>query len=121
MKALILAAGYGTRLLPYTQTIPKPLFTISSMPVIRHTIEKLINAGCTEILINTHHLHYQIENYFKKNTFPVTIKTIFEPLILDTGGAVKNIKSLIKDSTFIVINRGISWYPFSQTSEKIDK
>ncbi len=107
MKALILAAGFGTRLLPYTQIIPKPLFSINSMPVIGHTIEKLINAGCTEIIINTHHLHEQIENYFKKNTFPVKIKTLYEPAILDTGGAVKNIKSLVKDSTFIVINSDI--------------
>ncbi|MCK5542467.1 MAG: phosphotransferase [Desulfobacterales bacterium] len=107
MKALILAAGFGTRLLPYTQAIPKPLLTINSMPVIRLTIEKLINAGCSEIIINTHHLHDQIENYFKINTFPIKIKTVFEPVILDTGGAVKNIKSLIKDSTFIVINSDI--------------
>ena len=107
MKALILAAGFGTRLLPYTQTIPKPLFTINSMPVIRHTVEKLIYAGCTEIIINTHHLHDQIENYFKKNRFSINVKTIFEPIILETGGAVKNIKSLINNETFIVINSDI--------------
>ncbi|MCK5098127.1 MAG: nucleotidyltransferase family protein, partial [Desulfobacteraceae bacterium] len=107
MKALILAAGFGTRLLPYTQTIPKPLFSVNSKPVIKHTIEKLIQAGCSEIIINTHHLHDQIDNYIKKSTFPVKVDTIFEPEILDTGGAVKNVKTFIKNSTFIVINGDI--------------
>jgi NDP-sugar pyrophosphorylase family protein len=107
MKALILAAGFGTRLLPYTKNVPKPMFTIDSIPVLGHTIQKLIDSGCSEIFINTHHLHEQIENYIKKSHFAVDITTIFEPEILDTGGAVKNIKPLIKNSTFIVINGDI--------------
>lgn len=107
MKAFILAAGFGTRLLPYTKTIPKPLFTINSIPIIQHTIKKLINTGCSEILINTHHLHNQIENFIEKNNFPVKVTTIFEPEILGTGGAVKNIQSEFSKSTFIIINSDI--------------
>jgi len=107
MKALILAAGFGKRLLPYTEAIPKPLFTIDSKPVIGHTIEKLIKAGCSDIIINTHHLYDQIENYIQAGTYPVKVDTIYEPDILDTGGAVKNIKAFIKNSTFIVINSDI--------------
>ena len=65
MKALILAAGFGTRLLPYTLTVPKPLFTLMSKPVLGHCIEQLVNMGCSQIIINTHYLHKQIREYIK--------------------------------------------------------
>lgn len=107
MKALILAAGYGERLLPYTQIIPKPLFSINSKPIIDHTIERLIKAGCSEIIINTHHLSQKIHDHIQKMTYPVNVKTIFEPEILNTGGAVKNISAFMKNSDFIVINSDI--------------
>jgi NDP-sugar pyrophosphorylase family protein len=107
MKALILAAGFGKRLLPYTKVIPKPLFTVNSKPVIEHTIKKLIQAGCSEIKINTHHLNSKIEDYIKKRSYPVKVETIFEPEILETGGALKNVKTFLKGSDFIVINSDI--------------
>ncbi|HAR33257.1 MAG TPA: glucose-1-phosphate thymidylyltransferase, partial [Desulfobacter sp.] len=48
MKALILAAGFGTRLLPYTQHLPKPLFTINGRPVLDYAVRNLLDAGCTK-------------------------------------------------------------------------
>ena len=57
MKALILAAGLGTRLRPYTEHTPKPLFTVAGRTLLDITIANLIEAGCTAIMINTHHLH----------------------------------------------------------------
>ena len=107
MKALILAAGFGTRLLPYTQTIPKPLFTLISRPVLEHTIEKLVQTGCHEILINTHHLHEQIEEFIRLNRFGKLIKTIHEPVILDTGGAIANAEPFLDEHPFFVINSDI--------------
>ncbi len=107
MKCLILAAGFGKRLLPHTEIIPKPLFKIDSKPVIGHTIEKLIQHGCTHIIINTHHLHGKIENYIKESNYPIKIHTIFEPEILETGGAVKNTRAFFKDSPFLIINSDI--------------
>ena len=70
MKALILAAGFGTRLLPYTNTVPNPLFTLGSVPVLGHAIDLLIRSGCRQIIINTHHLSELITGYIenkKKN------------------------------------------------------
>ncbi len=107
MKALILAAGFGKRLLPYTEVIPKPMFPIGFKPVLAHTIEKLIKADVSEIFINTHHLHRIIENYIQQQTYPVTVTTVYEPEILDTGGAVKNIMQRTGDSDLIVINSDI--------------
>ena len=107
MKALILSAGLGTRLLPYTQTVPKPLFRLNRKPVLRHTIDKLVRAGCDTIYINTHHLHQKIENYVKTLPDQHLVRTIYEPDILDTGGAVKNIAEFVPTDCLIVINSDI--------------
>jgi NDP-sugar pyrophosphorylase family protein/thiamine kinase-like enzyme len=107
MKALILAAGYGTRLLPYTRTIPKPLFTLNSAPIIAHLIKELTDIGCEHIFINTHHLHEQLMAFAE--TFPgsVSISCIYEPAILDTGGAIANARAFLEDAPFFVINADI--------------
>jgi len=107
MKAFILAAGFGTRLLPYTKKIPKPLFTVLSKPVIEHVIEKLVENGCHQILINTHHLHVQIKAFIEQKKYNADIQTIYEPVILDTGGAIANVKSFMRDKPFFVINSDI--------------
>ncbi|NOX33328.1 MAG: phosphotransferase [Deltaproteobacteria bacterium] len=105
MKALILAAGFGTRLLPYTKKIPKPLFTLMSKPVLEHAIEKLVDSGCEQILVNTHHLHVQIKDFINQTGY--NVKIIHEPVILDTGGAIANAEPFLKDSPFFVINSDI--------------
>ncbi len=107
MKALILAAGFGTRLLPYTRKIPKPLFTLMSKPVIEHIIHKLVDIGCEQILINTHHLHMQIKDFIKQNRYHGIIQTIYEPKILETGGAIANAKLFLNDNPFFVINSDV--------------
>jgi len=108
MKALILAAGFGTRLLPYTGKIPKPLFTLLSKPLLEHSIKKLVDAGCDQILINTHHLYEQIKAFVEQKKYSINIQTIFEPAILDTGGAIANAKSFLDKHPFFVINADIS-------------
>ncbi len=105
MKALILAAGYGTRLLPHTLKIPKPLFTLNSIPVLEHLINQLAEHGCEEMIINTHHLREQIEAFAAK--FPFHIHTLYEPVILDTGGAIANARAFFGDAPFFVINSDI--------------
>ena len=107
MKALILAAGYGTRLLPYTRTIPKPLFTLNSTPIIAHLIKELADIGCEHILINTHHLHEQVRAFAETFRGSVSINTIYEPNILDTGGAIANARAFLEDGPFFVINADI--------------
>ncbi|RLC04684.1 MAG: aminoglycoside phosphotransferase [Deltaproteobacteria bacterium] len=107
MKALILAAGFGTRLLPYTGKIPKPLFTLLSKPLLEHSIKKLVDAGCDQILINTHHLYEQIKAFGEQKKYSINIQTIFEPAILDTGGAIANAKSFLDKHPFFVINADI--------------
>jgi NDP-sugar pyrophosphorylase family protein/thiamine kinase-like enzyme len=107
MKALILAAGFGTRLLPYTQAIPKPLFTLLSKPMLEHTIQKLVDSGCEQILINTHHLQELIQSFVQQSRYSDIIQAIYEPVILDTGGAIANAEPFLKESAFFVINSDI--------------
>lgn len=107
MKALILAAGFGTRLSPYTDITPKPLFEINNQPLLYITIWQLINAGCSSIIINTHHLHRQIESFIEEQTFPIPVATRYEPEILDTGGAIKNVADFLNNAPFFVVNSDI--------------
>jgi len=107
MKALILAAGLGTRLRPYTNHTPKALFTISDRPLLDIIITRLIEAGCEAIIINTHHLHDQIECYIAQQTYAIPVLTRFEPQILGTGGAIKNVEDFWDDHPFMVINSDI--------------
>ncbi len=107
MKALILAAGLGTRLFPFTQQTPKPLFTISGRPLIDTVIRKLEDSGCEEIMINTHHLHEKIEAFIQTQHYAIPVHTRYEPTILGTGGGIKNSEDLFGENPFLVINSDI--------------
>ncbi len=107
MKAIILAAGFGTRLLPYTEKKPKALFPIAGHPLLDITISRLQDAGCDEIIVNTHHLHHKIETFIKNLEYTIPVHTCYEPDILGTGGAIKNVLNFWDRHPFIVINSDI--------------
>jgi NDP-sugar pyrophosphorylase family protein/aminoglycoside/choline kinase family phosphotransferase len=107
MKALILAAGLGTRLRPYSENTPKPLFTIAKRPLLDMIISNLIDSGCKAIIVNTHHLHQKIDAYLARKKYPVPIMTRHEPDILGTGGAIKNVADFWDNTPFMVINSDI--------------
>jgi aminoglycoside/choline kinase family phosphotransferase/choline kinase len=107
MKALILAAGFGTRLQPHTNHIPKALFPIAGRPILDHTIEALTKAGCREITINTHHLHEEIERFVCGRNWRIPLFTRHEPEILGTAGAIKNLADFWDNQPFMVINSDI--------------
>jgi aminoglycoside/choline kinase family phosphotransferase/dTDP-glucose pyrophosphorylase len=107
MKALILAAGFGTRLAPHTRTIPKPLFPIDGMPVLGRMILNLKRAGCTGVAVNVHHLSHRIESYLATCDFGVPIHLSREPEILGTGGAIRHLGGYWDDEPFMVVNADI--------------
>jgi len=108
MKAMILAAGTGTRLLPLTRLQPKPLFPVYNTPLLDHTINQLKGTGIKDIVINTHHLSQNIRGYFQENTpSGVNITLSYEPDLLGTAGAIKNVEDFWDDQPFIVINGDI--------------
>ena len=107
MKALILAAGFGTRLLPHTERLPKSLFPINGQPILDSTIHQLIDAGIVGIVVNTHHLHQQIEGFIQSRNYPIPVVTRHETTILGTGGAIKNVANFLGNQPFAVINSDI--------------
>ncbi len=107
MKALILAAGYGTRLLPYTNITPKALFTYSGRPLLDIIISKLEHAGCQSIIINTHHLHQALDSFLSRKSYSIPVMTRYEPEILGTAGAIKNVADFWDHKPFLVINSDI--------------
>ncbi|NOZ60542.1 MAG: nucleotidyltransferase family protein [Calditrichaeota bacterium] len=106
MKAMILAAGFGTRLKPLTETIPKALVPVHGIPMLEFIIPKLKNCGVTEIVINLHHFPEQIKDFVRKNnSFDIHVEFSFEPEILGTGGGIRKAASFLRDSDpFIVHN-----------------
>jgi NDP-sugar pyrophosphorylase family protein len=91
MKAMILAAGLGTRLRPLTDTRPKALVEINGRTLLEITLTRLRAFGITEVIINVHHLAAQIIDYLNsKNNFNLRIEISREDdLLLDTGGGLK--------------------------------
>lgn len=107
-KAMILAAGFGTRLKPHTDSIPKALVPYKGKPMIQHVIEKLKSAGIEDIVVNTHYLYKQVEEFFANNDFGVKITLSHEQEILETGGGIKNARKLLEESdNFLVYNTDV--------------
>jgi NDP-sugar pyrophosphorylase family protein len=91
MKAMIFAAGFGTRLKPLTDTMPKALVPIAGKPLLEHTIMKLRASGFDEIIVNVHHFPDMIIDFLKeKNNFGICIEVSDErDLLLETGGGIR--------------------------------
>jgi NDP-sugar pyrophosphorylase family protein len=108
MKALILAAGFGTRLQPLTNKLPKPLFPILNQPILEHTLHFLSSQGIKEIAINLHHQPEKIIDHLGDGKdFGVTLYYSKEEEILGTAGGIKKLQSFFQDETFIVINSDV--------------
>ncbi|NNE28186.1 MAG: nucleotidyltransferase family protein [Saprospiraceae bacterium] len=110
MKAMILAAGKGTRLRPLTNYHPKALIKAGDYPLLEIVISQLIHYGVDEVVINLHHFGEQIRQFLeKKNNFGITIHLSDEQdLLLDTGGALKRARPFLEgDDPFILCNTDI--------------
>jgi len=93
MKAMILAAGVGSRLDPITRTTPKPMVPVVGLPVIEHIIHLLAKHGFTDIVCNTHYLADQIESYFAgKTDLGARVSFNREEILLGTAGGLKRVQ-----------------------------
>ena len=117
MKAMILAAGRGTRMAPLTDNCPKPLLPVAGKPLIQHHIDKLVSAGIKDIVINTAWLGEQIEATLG-NGSQFGARIIYSHEVaggLETGGGVFQALPLLGDKPFLLIN-GDVWtdWPYMQ-------
>ena len=108
MKAMIFAAGLGTRLKPLTDKMPKALVPVAGKPMLEHVINKLKAAGFDEIVINVHHFAQQIIDFLKaNNNFGIQIHISDETeALLDTGGGIKKASPYFNEP-FLVHNADI--------------
>lgn len=107
-KAMVLAAGHGTRLKPLTDSVPKPLVPVAGKPMIQYALEKLQAYGIEEVVINVSHLKEQLVEWLRGfGNLTVTISE--EPEPLETGGGLKKAQSLLGDNPVFAINSDIIW------------
>lgn len=104
MKALLLAAGFGKRLLPITKNIPKCLVEFNNKPLLYYWIKMLIDAGITDILVNTHYLSKKVEEFILNSEFKNHITIAFEPKLLGTGGTLLKNKDFFDKESIILIH-----------------
>jgi len=108
-RAMILAAGLGTRMLPLTEKIPKSLIKIGPKNLLERTIELLIRLGINELVINTYYLSQEIENFLKNKNYEISICTTQEQQLLDTGGGILNATKKFENNPFFVLNPDTIW------------
>ncbi len=108
MKAMVLAAGQGTRLRPLTDARPKALVPVRGRPMIEYSLLLLRHYGISDIVINLHHHGEQIETRLGNgNHLGLQISYSIEPELLDTGGGLLKAKPFLQNDTFIVINTDV--------------
>jgi len=104
-RAMILAAGRGSRLAPLTDTTPKPLVPVAGRPLIEHILEFLRAGGIREVVVNLHHLGHALEQHLGDGArFGLHVCYSWENPILDTGGGIKKAEPLLAGEPFVVTN-----------------
>ena len=113
-KAIVLAAGHGTRLRPFTCSTPKPLMPVWGEPMLGRIVAMLRSWGVDSIAFNTHCLHEKVKEWvdaYRRNAAAtgdkVKVKVSYEPEILGTGGALNPLREWIGDEPFYLVNGDI--------------
>tara|TARA_B100000029_G_C17582722_1_gene960161 strand:+ start:1259 stop:1966 length:708 start_codon:yes stop_codon:yes gene_type:complete len=109
-KAMILAAGFGKRILPLTKDKPKPLLKIGKETLLSNTLNFLQDFGVNKVVINVHYLGGHIIDYINKRKFNLSIEIVNEnEKILDTGGGILNAIKYFSEESFLAINPDTIW------------
>ena len=108
--ALILCAGYGKRLAPITNIIPKPLLKVKNTNLLDNTLKFVKSIGINKIKINTFYLSEQIKNFIEKQNYPLNIDIVNDgEKILDTGGGIYNLIKHSEEEDFLALNPDTFW------------
>lgn len=107
MKAMLLSAGYGTRLGDLTREIPKPMLPLQERPLLEYLIRHLARHGFNQIMINLHFMPEMIQDYFADGQkLGVEITYVYEPELLGTAGGVKNAADYFQDEEVFLVHYG---------------
>jgi mannose-1-phosphate guanylyltransferase len=111
MRALLLAAGIGSRLRPLTDTIPKCLAPINGRPLLDYWIELLSSAGLRDLLLNVHYLPDAVRSYIRTCKFDVNIEIAYEEALLGTGGTLlKNMAYFRGEDAILIHADNLSYF-----------
>ena len=122
MKAFMLAAGLGKRLLPLTQDKPKPLLKVGGIPLIQRNLMKLKDSNISEVVINVHYLGEQIINFLGDGSdYEMTISYSIEKDLLGTGGGIRKSIHHFEDPFIVLSSDTWSDFDFKQLSLNKDK
>ncbi|MEK7382015.1 MAG: NDP-sugar synthase [Elusimicrobiota bacterium] len=104
-RAMVLAAGAGTRLRPLTYETPKPMVPVVNRPVIHHVLDNLLKHGVQEVMVNLHALPEQVRGYCGDGSrWSLQLNYSLEPKLLGTAGAIKKVEGFFKDAAFFVMS-----------------
>jgi mannose-1-phosphate guanylyltransferase len=102
---MVLAAGFGTRLRPLTNAVPKPLLPVANRPLLEQTFLLLAAAGVDEVIVNVHHLaETMLDGLRRLNTSGLRVHASIEPRILGTAGGLKKAEPFLDGGTFLLLN-----------------
>ena len=105
MKALVLSAGKGERLMPLTATVPKPIVEVGGRPLIHYPLRMLARAGVTDVAINVHHLAAAVQTALGSgDAIGVRITYAPEATLLGTGGPLVGLREFFGNETFAILN-----------------
>lgn len=107
MRAMILAAGLGTRLRPLSLVRPKVLTPVGGVTILDFWIWRLHQAGIEAVVVNAWHLHEQLVAAVQNNAWPIPVQVLVEPVLLGTGGGIANALPFFQGEPFLVVNGDI--------------
>jgi N-acetyl-alpha-D-muramate 1-phosphate uridylyltransferase len=108
-RAMVLAAGRGTRMQPLTDKIPKPMVAVAGKPLIDHVLDRLAQTGVERAVVNVHYLADQLIRHLASRTRPKVVISDERGLLLGTGGGVKKALPELGDAPFFHINSDTIW------------
>jgi len=105
--AFVLGAGLGKRLRPFTECVPKPLLPVGGRPLIAGIFDRLVSLGVRRILVNTHHRAERYAEWFAEGNWKgVPLIFVYEPVLLDTAGGLKNVARHWVDDAPLLLHNG---------------
>ena len=124
-RAMVLAAGLGTRMRPLTDSTPKPLVKVAGKPLIDHVLDRLADAGVGQAVVNVHHFADQLQRHLAHRQRPKIVISDERGLLLGTGGGVKRALPELGDAPFFHVNSDTIWIDgvksnFSRLADSFD-
>lgn len=111
--AMVLAAGYGKRLRPLTDSLPKPLVVLAGKPLLEHALDAMASWGVEHVFVNSHHIGGKLAEWHEGYARRSFVSLVEEPVLLGTGGGIRNalLGHLVDDESALISNGDVLYRP----------